>query len=115
MAAQVGELAARSAQAAKETNELITNSIHAVEHGKEITDQTAEAFGAAVVNIKKAGSDMGQITNMVRQNVDIVADAVSQMGRISDVVEKNVQISQDTKQVSSDMADITGKLLKIVE
>ena len=115
VAAQVGELAARSAQAAKETNELITNSIHAVEHGKEITDQTAEAFGAAVVNIKKAGSDMGQITNMVRQNVDIVADAVSQMGRISDVVEKNVQISQDTKQVSSDMADITGKLLKIVE
>ncbi len=115
VASQVGELAARSAQAAKETNELITNSIHAVEHGKEITDQTAEAFGAAVVNIKKAGSDMGQITNMVRQNVDIVADAVSQMGRISDVVEKNVQISQDTKQVSSDMADITGKLLKIVE
>ena len=115
VAAQVGELAARSAQAAKETNELITNSIHAVEHGKEITDQTAEAFGAAVVNIKKAGSDMGQITNMVRQNVDIVADAVSQMGRISDVVEKNVQISQDRKQVSSDMADITGKLLKIVE
>lgn len=115
VAAQVGELAARSAQAAKETNELITNSIHAVEHGKEITDQTAEAFGAAVVNIKKAGSDMGQITNMVRQNVDIVTNAVSQMGRISDVVEKNVQISQDTKQVSSDMADITGKLLKIVE
>lgn len=115
VAAQVGELAARSAQAAKETNELITNSIRAVEDGKVITDQTAEAFGAAVQNIKKASQDVGQITHMVKQNVDIVADAVNQMGRISSVVEKNVQISQDTKQVSSDMADITGKLLEIVE
>lgn len=115
VAAQVGELAARSAQAAKETNELITNSIRAVEDGKVITDQTAEAFGAAVLNIKKASQDVDQVTHMVKQNVDIVADAVNQMGRISSVVEKNVQISQDTKQVSSDMADITGKLLEIVE
>lgn len=115
VAAQVGELAARSAQAAKETNELITNSIKAVEDGKEITDQTAEAFGMAVANIEKASQDVGQITYMVKQNVDIVADAVNQMGRISNVVEKNVQISQDTKQVSSNMVDITGKLLEIVE
>ncbi len=57
---------------------------------------------------------MEGIMGMVRHNVDTVTDAVSQIGRISDVVEQNVQISQDTKQVSSDMADITGKLLKMV-
>lgn len=115
VAAQVGELAARSAQAAKETNELITNSIKAIENGKEITDQTAEAFGTAVEKIQGASKDVGRITNMVRQNVDIVANAVSQMGRISGVVEENVQISQNTMQVSSNMADVAGKLLEIVE
>lgn len=115
VAAQVGELAARSAQAARETNELITNSIKAIENGKEITDQTAEAFGSAVEKIQGASQDVGRITNMVRQNVDIVANAVSQMGRISGVVEKNVQISQNTMQVSSNMADVAGKLLEIVE
>ncbi len=41
VAVQIGELAARSAQAAKETNILITNSMHAVEDGRKITDQTA--------------------------------------------------------------------------
>lgn len=115
VATQVGELAARSAQAANETNELITNSIKAVESGKEITDQTAEAFGSAVENIEKANRDVKKITDMVRQNVDIVADAAGRMGRISDVVEKNVQISQNTKQLSANMADVAGKLMDLVE
>lgn len=115
VATQVGELAARSAQAAKETNELIMNSINAVEDGRAITDQTVEAFGIVVENIEQTDHDIAEITNIVRQNVDIVSHAVSQIELISNVVEDNVRISQNTKQVSSNMADITGKLLEIVE
>lgn len=115
VAAQVGELAARSSQAAKETNELITNSINAVESGKKITDQTVRAFGVVVEDIEKSNRDVLAITDMVRQNVNIVSNAVSQIGRISNVVEENVQISQNTKQASSNVADITGKLLELVE
>ena len=115
VATQVGELATRSSQAAQETNDLITNSIRAVESGQEITDQTAQAFGIVVENIEKANQDVETVTNMVKGNVNIVADAVEKMGRISDVVEKNVQISHDTKQVSSNMADVAGKLLNLVE
>jgi len=115
VATQVGELAARSAQAAKETSELIMNSINAVEDGRAITDQTVEAFGIVVENIEQTNHDIENITSIVKQNVDIVSHAVSQIERISNVVEENVQISQNTKQVSSNMADITGKLLEIVE
>lgn len=115
VATQVGELAARSAQAAKETNELIMNSINAVEDGRTITDQTVEAFDVVVETIKQTDHGIAEITNMVRQNVDIVSHAVSQIERISNVVEENVQISQNTKQVSSNMADITSKLLEIVD
>lgn len=115
VATQVGELAARSSQAAKETNELIMNSINAVEDGRAITAQTVEAFGIVVDNIEQTDHDIVEITNMVRQNVDIVSHAVSQIERISNVVEENIQISQSTKQVSSNMADITSKLLDIVE
>ena len=113
VAKQVGELATRSAQAARETSELIMNSINAVEDGRAITDQTVEAFGIVVENIEHTDHDIARITNMVRQNVDIVSHAVSQIERISNVVEENVRISQNTKQVSSNMADITGKLLEI--
>ncbi len=115
VATQVGELAARSAQAARETNELIMNSINAVEDGHAITDQTVEAFGIVVETIEQTDHNIEEITDMVRQNVDIVSHAVSQIERISNVVEENVRISQNTKQASSNMADITGKLLEIVE
>ena len=115
VAVQIGELAARSAQAAKETTDLITNSIQAVESGQQITDQTAEAFDIAVENIEKANQDVEKITNMVQKNVEIVTDAVSQIERISGVVEQNVQISNNTKQASSSMADIAGKLLEMIE
>lgn len=114
VAAQVGELAARSSQAAQETTNLITNSIRAVESGKEITDHTAEAFSVAVENIEKANRNVAEITGMVKQNVKIVTNVVSQIDRISNVVEQNVQISHDTKQVSSNMAGITEELLKMV-
>lgn len=115
VATQVGELAARSSQAAKETNELIMNSIQTVESGRKITNQTVEAFSVVVENIKETNRDVEEITDMVKQNVAIVTNAVSQIERISNVVEDNVRISQDTKQVSSNMADITEKLLEMVE
>lgn len=115
VATQIGELAARSAQAAKETNELITNSMRTIERGREITDQTAEAFDVAVENIDQANQQVEKITDMVKDNVRIMTNAAGKIGRISDVVEKNVEVSHNTKQVSSDMADITEKLLKMVE
>lgn len=114
VATQVGELAARSAHAAKETSELIMNSINAVESGRQVTDQTVEAFDVVVQNIQKTNQSIETVTGMVRQNVDIVSHAVRQIERISGVVEENVRISQDTKQVSSNMAEITEKLLGLV-
>lgn len=114
VATQVRELAVRCAQAAKETNELITNTIKAVENGKEITDQTAEDFGIVVQNMEEASHNVEKITHMVRGNVGIVTDAVDQIDKIADVVERNVEISEDTKQASSHMADITRKLMEIV-
>ena len=114
VAAQVGELAARSSQAANETNELITNSMLAVREGQKITRQTADTFGEVVENIEQSRRDVEAITGMVKKNVDIVELAVSQLGKISDVVEENVQISHDTKEASSDMAAITENLLDLV-
>lgn len=115
VATQVGELAARSSQAAKETNDLITNSMEAVKEGQNITEQTVDAFGIVVENIESSRQDVEKITQMVQQNVEIVQLAVSQLGQISDVVEENVQISNNTKAVSTDMADITDNLLELIE
>lgn len=115
VAEQVGELAARSSQAAEETNKLITSSMQAIEEGQTITKQTVDRFGEVVGNIERSRDDMETISRMVQQNVDIVQSAVDQLGQITEVVEENVQISHDAKEVSTNMANITGNLLEMIE
>lgn len=115
VATQVGDLAARSAQAAKQTSELITNSINAVEEGRVITKKTAEEFSAVVRQIEEASRSVNEITEMVTQNVNTVTQAVDGLNVIASVVEKNMQISQNSKEASMNMADEAGKLLQLVE
>lgn len=115
VASEVGNLAQKSAEAAKKTNDLITNTIAAVKSGQDVTEHTAAIFGETVRNIEKANNGVKSIAEMVRKNMNIVTEAADGMHRISDVVEKNVRISEDTKKVSSDMVDVSGKLRQLVE
>ena len=68
-----------------------------------------KAFGAVAEDMERSNRDVLTITDMVRQNVDIVVGAVNQIERISGVVEEN------TKLASANMAEITCKLLELVE
>lgn len=115
VATEVGDLAARSAQAARQTSSLITNSIQAVEEGKVLTQQTTDEFAAVVEEIRKTSNHVNEITNMVRQNVQTVSRAVDGLDAISQVVDRNVEISQNSKTVSGNMAEEAGKLLDLVE
>lgn len=115
VANEVGNLAQKSAAAAKKTNELITNTITAVKNGQDMTEQTAKIFSETMKDIESANSNVKSIAEMVKNNVDIVNEASDGMSRISGVVEKNVLISQDTKQVSENMVSVSGRLLELVE
>lgn len=114
VATQVGELAARSSHAAKETNELITNSIRAINSGKEITEDTVETFNHVVDAIGRANDAVEEIAGMVRENVSVVSQAVAEIDKINGVVNANVEISQNSKQISNDMVQITEQLLTLV-
>ncbi len=61
MAEEVRTLAARSANAAKETTELIEGSIKKVEAGTKIANDTAKALGQIVEEVEKAASLVGAI------------------------------------------------------
>ena len=115
VASEVGMLANKSAKAASETNELITNSIQSIENGKQITERTLDAFNRVVENIKKSNAGVEKIAEMVRENVEVVGQAVNEINRIGDVVNANVAISQDSKRMSVNMADITDKLTALVK
>lgn len=115
VATQIGELAARSTQAAQETNALITKSIEAVNSGTETTETTIDGFNAVadvIADVEKAVEDVAEL---VRENVHLVSEAVNEINKISRVVDTNIEISHNSKQISSDMAEITTKLMDIVK
>ena len=114
VAGQVGALAAQSANAAKETGELINSAIRAVEDGKRITARTSEQFTEMAHGIEKTGDNVKNISEMVRRNVSVVDEAVSGLEKIAAVIDRSVAISENTEQVSQRMTDETSKLLSMV-
>ncbi|MCH5256500.1 MAG: methyl-accepting chemotaxis protein [Lachnospiraceae bacterium] len=115
VATQVGELAARSSQAAKETNTLIMSTLDAIEDGIKISDQTMKVFDSMAEQIEKASTSVGDIADIVLSNVSVVTEAKEGLEHISGVVERNVEISQNSEQVSMTMAEAAGNLLRMVE
>lgn len=114
VATEVGNLAARSSQAASETTQLINNSILAINEGMKLTQDTAATFGNVVNEIERANSEVENIAAMVRKNVTVVDQAVTEIDKITNVVNANAEISEDSRKISANMATITDRLLDIV-
>lgn len=114
VATQVGELAARSSQAAQETNDLIQSSVEAVRKGKQVTDETAKEFENVVGIISQVDAEVETIASLVRGNVSAVSKAVDEIDKIEVVVDANVSVAHDAKKISEDMASVTDRLLDMV-
>lgn len=114
VATEVGNLAARSSQAARETSELITNSIHAISEGLALTQDTATIFGSVVEEIELANTEAERIADMVRKNAAVVGQTATEMNKIKNVMNANTEISEGSRRISANMASITDRLLNIV-
>lgn len=114
VATEVGNLATRSSQAARETSDLINNSIRAVNEGMTLTQDTAATFESVVEKIELANTEVEQIADMVRKNAAAVGQTVDEIDKITNVVNANAEISEDSRRISANMADITNRLLALV-
>ncbi|GHV41173.1 hypothetical protein FACS189490_07570 [Clostridia bacterium] len=87
VADQVGNLAGRSKEAARQTNVLIEGTVGKVAHGMQIANQTAEALNAMV-------SQIVEISGLISE---VAASSVEQAEAISTVNEGILQISTVTQ------------------
>ena len=86
VAGEVRNLALRAADAAKNTNGLIENTIKAVKHGNELTLATREAFKENVANAGKVAQLIDEIAAASQeqsQGIDQINRAVSEMDRVT--------------------------------
>ena len=94
VADEVRNLAQRSAQAAKDTTQLIEDSIQSANSGKHKLDEVAKASESVNVLVKAVGSLVQEVrlgSEEQERGIEQIAKAVSQMERVTQQVAANAE------------------------
>lgn len=89
VAEEVRNLAAKSAQAAKQTGELTQLSVVTVMKGAEITEQTVQVFQEVGVKTAKVNESFGKIGQASTQQAEAIEQIKLGLSQVSDVVQAN--------------------------
>ena len=95
VAEEVKSLASRSANAAKETADIIEGSIEQVKSGNEMATQTNEAFKEIVDKIKKTSHLISEISISANEQAEGMNQIASAMGQIDEVTQQNAAVSEE--------------------
>lgn len=111
VAEEVRNLAARSANAAKETTDMISGSIIKVEAGTKIADETAGALNRIVEDVAKAADLVGDIAVASNEQALGIAQINQGIMQVSQVVQTNSATAEESAAASEELSS-QAELLK---
>ena len=111
VAEEVRNLAARSAQAAKETTELIEGSMRKVETGTHIADNTATALSNILMRVEEAATLVAGIAMASNEQATAIAQVNSGIEQLSTVVQTNSATAEEAAAASEELSS-QAELLK---
>ncbi|RIX53685.1 methyl-accepting chemotaxis protein [Paenibacillus nanensis] len=104
VAEEVRNLAARSANAAKETTTMIEGSILKVQDGTRIADKTAEALRSIVLDIEKVADLVGNIAVASTEQAAAITQINQGIAQVSQVVQTNSATSEESAAASEELS-----------
>lgn len=104
VAEEVRNLAARSANAAKETTTMIEGSIKKVETGTKIANQTAGALDSIVDGVAKAAALVGDIATASHEQATAISQINQAINQVSQVVQTNSATAEESAAASEELS-----------
>ena len=114
VAEEVRNLAAKSAQAANETAELIENSISKVAKGSELAEETQKALNEIVSNIDNIVEIISQIATASSEQATAVTQIDQAIGQVSQVVQSNSATSEECAAASEELSNQAFRLKQLI-
>lgn len=115
VAEEVRNLAARSANAAKETTMMIEGSINKVNDGTKIATDTASALNKIVDNIAKVANLVGDIAVASNEQASGISQINQGIMQVSDVIQTNSATSEESAAASEELSSQAERLKEQVE
>lgn len=114
VAEEVRNLATKSAEAAKKTTDLISNSIQAVDDGAVIAREAAESLSTVIANVSEVASLVGNITESTDSQVKEMTSIKSIVESISSIVESNAGTAEESSASSEELSGQAQALKELV-
>lgn len=103
VADEVRNLATKSADAAKQTAELIEGSVHSAEHGSRIVEETAGMLQDAAEKAKRAEELIASINEASRKQAGWITEITAGLEQISAVVQTNSATAEESAAASEEL------------
>jgi methyl-accepting chemotaxis protein len=104
VAGEVRNLAGRSATAAKEIQELITDSVGKVEQGNDLVKQSGDLLKEIITNVKSVAETTGEITASIKEQAQGIGEVNKAVALMDEAVQNNAAMVEEVASASEEMA-----------
>ena len=115
VADEVRSLAAKSAEASKNSSTLIQASMTAVEKGAKIAAQTAKQLDGVVSNAREVSEMVANIASATGQQAQAIEQVATGMEQISSVVQNNSATAEESAAASQELSGQSTELKSLVD
>lgn len=110
VAEEVRNLALRSAEAARNTGELIQKNIAQLEEGAGLVEESNAAFAEVTRGTERVGELIGEISAASREQADGIAQVNKAVSEMNQVTQQNAATAEEAASASESMRSESGEL-----